>query len=61
MRWNVPHDGEWHHWFAWFPVRCSQTNVSIWLEVVDRRFYTLRRGGMVHKEHRVKQQEADDA
>lgn len=38
MRWNIPHDGRWHTWFAWRPVRCMLTGALMWLEVVDRRF-----------------------
>jgi len=28
--------GEWHNWFAWYPVRVDNHRVA-WLEVVNRR------------------------
>jgi len=32
---------EWHKWFAWYPVRISDTT-KVWFEVIDRRLVDIR-------------------
>jgi hypothetical protein len=28
---------EWHRWFAWYPVRLSDTQECVWLETIEIR------------------------
>jgi hypothetical protein len=42
---NVAALEEWHSWFAWHPVRISNTQL-IWLEIVERKGNYYRNFGM---------------
>jgi hypothetical protein len=33
--------GVWHEWFAWRPVRLTNTQTWIWREIVHRRFQQI--------------------
>ncbi|QDP48411.1 MAG: hypothetical protein Tp118SUR00d2C21406231_27 [Prokaryotic dsDNA virus sp.] len=53
MRFGLPHDGKWHIWFAWHPVKCEATGETVWLENVERKFYPVLNGRYVHVKYRL--------
>jgi hypothetical protein len=46
-------NGAWMLWFAWRPVRLSNTNTWVWLELIERWQY---RGAFVEVQYRDRQQ-----
>ena len=53
-----PHsEGEWHRWFAWYPVVVVTGRDSahwVWLEFIERKWRTSRRGsGRKHRRYRL--------
>lgn len=39
MRWKRNNRWDWTKWFAWYPVEVED-DTYVWLETVERKFYT---------------------